>query len=74
MARVKSMFRKAALNSIGDRLFTIFEGKLFHTGTTRLQKWFLAMSSLNERVFESMSSGGNWIMSGIEHSEKITVF
>ena len=23
MARVKSMFRKAALNSIGDRLFTI---------------------------------------------------
>ena len=26
MARVKSMFRKAALNSIDDRLFTIFEG------------------------------------------------
>ena len=48
MARVKSMFRKAALNSIGDRLFTIFEGKLFHRGTTRLQKGFLAMSSLKD--------------------------
>ena len=41
MARVKSMFRKAALNSIGDRLFTIFEGKLFHRGMTGGQMYIV---------------------------------
>ena len=52
MALVKSIFRiKADLNSIGDALFTTCAGKLFYRGTTRFQRYFLAMSSLNERVF-----------------------
>ena len=37
-ACVKSIFRRAALNSLGEGLFTTGAGKLFHRGTTRLQK------------------------------------
>ena len=36
MVRVKSTFRKVVLRSVGDGLFTMCEGKLFHRGTTRL--------------------------------------